>query len=334
MHLDGHRPSDLTTDVLQHERKIQFTEQPRLADGSANLGMTHHVPVSRTANHFECRAERRMVIEDRNANPVPQLPVGFDVLFQLGILESTTDRVASHPDQQVGSVIVGAAHRDIELDLESRWSHLLHGLELVEYVFERREMVLQPRVASPRIPPDSLGHVARIGRDGPRTDLDPATLPLAKQTVHRHAGGLAHQVIHRRPQPQRCHVANMIERIGADVALADRVGFQCSTLAQPHQPVVRLHLVDKSFRRPVEVLQFVVNPLVVPRMNLVNLDRLDTDRTVRQRLGTPPGGQSMSVGRQHSPCSSSRSAHRRQEPTTVRRPRCTAVKLIEKPSQE
>jgi len=120
-----------------------------LADGGADLGVTHHVPVGGPTHDLKCRSQRGMVIEDRDADPVAEFLVGVDVLFELGILEGPADRIACHADQEVGSMIVGAAHRDVELDLESRRSHFLHGLELVEDVFKRREVVFQPGVASP-----------------------------------------------------------------------------------------------------------------------------------------------------------------------------------------
>ena len=334
VHVGRHRPCDLTADILEHEGQVEFAKETGLANRGPNLGVPQHVPVRGPSNHLERRTQRRVVVEDRNTDPVAKLLVGVDVLLELRIFKGPANREPGHPDQQVGSVIVGATHGDIELDLEPRWSDLLHRLELVEDVLEGREMVFQPGVTPSRVLSDGFGHVGGVGRDSPRTDLDPTTLPLTDQPVNRNTRSLAHQVVHRRPQSQRCHVTDMIERVGPDVALADTFGLQRTAFSEPHQPGIGLHLIDIPFRGPVEMLQFVVDPLVVTRLNLVGLDRLDADRPSRLRLGPASGGQSMPVSRQHRHGGGGRTADGRQESSTVDRPGSAAVEIIKKMGQQ
>ena len=167
---------------------------------------------------------------------------------------------------------------EVEVQLESLGGHLLHGLELIEDVLEGREVILHPVVAHGRVFLYGFHHVGRMGGDRPGGEGHPAPVALAEELVDRNSGRLAHQVVGGLGHGNGGLVPDPVEGAGADVLLEHLVRL-VSPFAQPLQALVGVNHVDAALGGTVEVIQLVVEPVHVVRMDLVFLDVGDPDRT-------------------------------------------------------
>lgn len=108
------------------------------------------------------------------------------------------------------------------MDLESPGSDLLHRPHLIEHVLERRQVILQPGIASLGIPLDRPGHPRGSRRNGPAGDWNKSPLTRSEELVNRDSRGLSHEVVHRHAEGQTGLVANPVEGIRPFV-LADHI---------------------------------------------------------------------------------------------------------------
>ncbi len=149
-------------------------------------------------------------------------------------------------------------------------------------------MVLHPGVAHGGEALDGLRHALGVSRDRPGGHRHPAAVSLAKELVNGDARGLAHQVVHGRPQPQRGLIAHPIEGAGADV-LFNRLGWlRASTLTEPGQPCVGMDHVDRPLPGAVEVIELVSDPVQKFFGDVVDLNVGDPDGSMHG-IGALPG---------------------------------------------
>ena len=227
-------------------------------------------------------------------------------------------------------MVVAAPHRQIVMDLEPGGSHLLHRPHLVEHVFERRKVVLQPGVAPGRKLLHRLRHPLGMRRHRPAGDRNPRAMPLAEQLVDRHPRRLTHQVVHRHPQPQAGFVPHPVERIAAQVLLADRFRLHSVPLSQTNQLAVGLHHIHHAAGGAVEVPQFIRLEIDIRHRDLVRFNRGDPQPISREPRPVPrlqrrqpvtespqrPGFQQVAAGQGSS--RSYRAGHERALPGTRR----------------
>ena len=247
-------------------------EQPRLADGVADAGMAEHVGIGRLAENLVRRPQRKVMQDDRQPAALAQIDVAVDVSGGQRVFEAAGDFVLRQAFEQVGHVIVGAVHGEVVMDAESFRGHLLHRLGLVEDVLERGKVVLEPGVSLAGVLFDGLGHALRVRRNRPAADRHPGAVLLSDQLVDRNAGGLAHQVVHRRAQTQAGLVSHPVEGVGADVLVDDFLRLGTPALAEADQSLVGLHLVDGAPGRAVVMVQLVGDPVDVLQLDFVYVD--------------------------------------------------------------
>ena len=164
--------------------------------------MAQHVGISRSAIDFVGGSGREVVQYDGPARALAQLYVTVNVLAGQRILEAAGDLVFGQFVEQTRHVVFGAVHGEIVVQLEPLGCHLLHGLGLIDHVFERGQVELHPRVALLGVGQHGSGHAVGMRAHRPRRDRYPGAILLAKELVHGNAGGFAHEVVHRRPQTE------------------------------------------------------------------------------------------------------------------------------------
>ena len=169
-------------------------------------------------------------------------------------------------------MVVGAVHGEVVVDAKARRSHRLHRRSLVEDILERREVVFEPGIAQIGVAQYGFGHVVRVGRYCPRADGNPRAVLLTEELVDRHAGGLAHQVVHRRAQGQRGLVADPLEGIAAEVLVDDLLRLGAAALAESAESAIGVSDVDCAAGGAVVVVERVGDPVAIGDGDLVDLD--------------------------------------------------------------
>ena len=103
---------------------------------------------------------------------------------------------------------------------------------------------------------------------------------LSEQLVHRHARGLSHEVVHRRPEGDRGLVPDPVEGVAADVLVEHLRRFGgAHLLSEPGEPGVGVGDVDGAPPRTVVVQKLVGDPVVVLVRNLVSFDLRNLHRS-------------------------------------------------------
>src|SRR5262245_1581452 len=143
------------------------------------------------------------------------------------------------------------------MDAEAFGGDGLHGLHLVEDVFERREVVLHPGEAALGVLPDGGRHAVGLGGGGTGGGGDPGAVTLAEKFVDGDAGGPAHEVVHGDAEAETGFVADPVEGAGAGVLRDDVVRLARPAFAQANQVAVGVHDVNGAARGPVVVVQLV-----------------------------------------------------------------------------
>ena len=136
-------------------------------------------------------------------------------------------------------------------------------------------MVLQPRVASSRVAFHGLGHALRVGGNRPAAHWNPGPMLLPEELVHRHTGGLTHQVVHRRAQGQGQLVAHPVEWVRAEVALDNVLRNSSAAVAEAGEAGVGVGDVDRAPGRTAVVIERISEPVLVWQADLVELDFSD-----------------------------------------------------------
>ena len=213
-----------------------------------------------------------MVKLDGQARPLAQFYVSGDVFPGEGIFEAAGDLILRQPVQQSGHVVFRAVHGEVVVNPETLRRHLLHGLGLIDDVFERRQVKLHPRVTLFRIGLHSSGHAVGVGTHRPRRHRYPGAVLLAEELVRRHASRLAHEVVHRRSQSERGLIADPVEGVRANVLVQHVLRFRARAFSQAKQATVGTHYVYRALRHVV-----IVDELVGPVLVVLEGDPVDVD---------------------------------------------------------
>ena len=185
-------------------------------------------------------------------------------------------------------MIFGAVHGEVVVQLEAPRRNLLHGFGLIDDIFEGGEVKLHPAMPHGGIGLYRPGHAVGMGADRPRGHRHPRAIFLAEEFIHRHASGLAHQIVHRRAQAQRGLVTDPIEGIRADVLVQNLLPLRPLAFAQTDQARVGVDHVNGTLRQVVVVDQFIGPGFVVGEGDPVDLDLGDFHSPIHRAKGESP----------------------------------------------
>ena len=212
---------------------------------------------------------------DRSPCPPFEFDVTVEVFSGQGILETARDGVLGQTVQQTRHMIVGAVHGEVVVQAEPLRRYTLHGLGLVDDILEGRQVELHPCVALIGVVSDGRSHPLRMRTDRPGRHRNPRSMFLAEQLINRHASGLAHQIVHRRPQAKGCLVPHPGEGIRPQIALDRLLRFGALAFTQPDESIVGAYHIDRAPSHVVIVTQLVGAPIDIAQPDLARFDRCD-----------------------------------------------------------
>ena len=91
-------------------------------------------------------------------------------------------------------------------------------------------------------------------------------------SLHRHASGLAHQIVHRCAEAQRHLVPHVVEGVGTDVTVDRFLGLRVVRFSETDEAVIGMDHVDRACDRPLVVVELGGDPIHVRQGNAMDLN--------------------------------------------------------------